>query len=70
MRLRPAVTTDEALEWLKLQATAAWGVEVTPAVEVRLRRTAQAMEAVSHADVPPGIEPQQGVVVARDWSQT
>lgn len=66
MRLRPAVSTDEALAWLKLQAASVWGVEVTPAVEVRLRRTAQAMEAISHADVPPEIEPQSAAVVARD----
>lgn len=57
MRLKPAVSVDEALAWLVRQATSVWGVEPSPDLERALRPTAEAMAAVSAADVPADVEP-------------
>ena len=57
MRLRPAVTTEEALAWLTRAAELTWGVEITPELEQKLRPTAEAMVAVSSVDVPDDVEP-------------
>lgn len=57
MRLKPPVTTEEALEWLKQQAAITWGIEITPDLESRLRPTAEAMANVSRAEVPDRFEP-------------
>ena len=57
MRLKPAVSTAEALEWLKVQAVDTWGVAATPDLETVLKPTAEAMAAISAAEVPEEIEP-------------
>ena len=57
MRLKPAVTADEALEWLTGVAILTWGVEATPELEATLTRAARAMAAVSAVDVPDEIDP-------------
>ena len=57
MRLKPPISVEEALEWLKQQAIATWGIEMTPEVEARLRSAAEAMAGVSRAEIPDDIEP-------------
>ena len=57
MRLKPPVSTEEALTWLKDQAASTWGVEITPELEKMLTPTAEAMAAVSAAAIPEEIEP-------------
>jgi hypothetical protein len=57
MRLKPAVTVEEALTWLKGEAVSTWGVEMTPEVEKMLVPTAEAMAAVSAAIIPDEAEP-------------
>jgi hypothetical protein len=57
MRLKPAVSVDEAANWLATQASVAWGVEITPELIRTLTPMAEAMAAISAADVPPDIEP-------------
>lgn len=57
MLLKPPVSEEAALEWLKAQAAAAYGVEVTPAMEKDLRRLAESMARVSAVDLPVEIEP-------------
>jgi hypothetical protein len=57
MRLKPAVSVDEAVNWLATQASAAWGVEVTPELIKTLTPMAEAMAAISAADVPSDVEP-------------
>ena len=57
MRLKPAVSVDEAVNWLAAQAAADWGVEITPELIKTLMPMAEAMAAISAADVPADIEP-------------
>ena len=57
MRLKPPVTVDEALDWLEKQAVADWGVEPDPELRKTLTATAEAMAAVSTAEVPEDTEP-------------
>ena len=57
MRLKPPVSQETALEWLKQQVTGAWGVEISPELEANLRITAEAMAVISAVDVPEDIEP-------------
>ena len=57
MRLHPAVTVDEALDWLKLQAKLTWDVDVTPEFEASLKPVAEAMAAVSATVLPETVEP-------------
>ena len=52
MRLKPPVTEEQALEWLKAQVVAAWGGEVTPDLENNLRVTARAMARISAVELP------------------
>lgn len=57
MRLHPKVTKDEALTVLTNQAIALWGAEAARAMETQLRSLAEAMAAVSAAEVPEDVEP-------------
>lgn len=57
MRLKPAVSSDDALEYLCRQAAEVWGIAVTQEIRERLRPTADAMAAVSHYEVPDGVDP-------------
>jgi hypothetical protein len=57
MRLKPAVSSDDALEYLSRQAAEVWGITVTDEIRERLRPTADAMAAVSRYEVPDGIDP-------------
>lgn len=56
MRLTPAVTEDEALDWLMGEARARWG-EVSDELGASLRSLAKAMAAVSNASLPEDVEP-------------
>jgi hypothetical protein len=55
--LKPPVTVEEALQWLELQAIVTWGVNPSSELTASLQPIAQAMAAVSSAEVPDDIEP-------------
>ena len=57
MRLKPPVSMEESLEWLKVQAVSTWGVEMSPELDEMLKPMAEAMAAVSAAPIPEEIEP-------------
>ena len=57
MRLYPAVTEKEALEWLTKQAKFEWAVETSPQLEQQLKPLAEAMATVSTIVLPEEIEP-------------
>ena len=57
MRLHPAVTVDEALDWLRIQARLTWGDELTPELDASLKPVAEAMAAVSATVLPETVEP-------------
>jgi hypothetical protein len=56
-RLQPPLSKDEALAWLREQAAAAWGKARLEALENGLRLNAEAMAAVSAAELPDELEP-------------
>ncbi len=60
MRLMPPVTTTEALAMLRANAVIVWGAERAVEIDATLQNIAQAMEVVSHVDVPEDIEPLVG----------
>jgi hypothetical protein len=55
--MRPSVSVEEALAWLRREATETWGIDSTPALDEALLPTAEAMVAVSEAPIPDDIEP-------------
>lgn len=57
MRLYPAVSEEEALEWLLAQAAAVWKLERTPELEKSAQPIAAAMAAVSAVTLPEEVEP-------------
>ena len=57
MRLKPAVSVDEARNWLASQASEDWGVEITPELLKTLTPMAEAMAVISAAEVPTSVEP-------------
>lgn len=57
MLLKPPVSEDAALEWLKARAAEAWGVEITPEIEKNLQATAQSMSRISAIELPEEVEP-------------
>jgi hypothetical protein len=57
MRLKPPVSVEESLAWLKGQAASTWGIDVTPEMDEMLLPMAEAMAAVSAAPIPDEIEP-------------
>ena len=57
MRLKPPVTREAALEWLKTQVVDSWQIEITPEVEKGLKVTAEAMAVISSLDIPEEAEP-------------
>ena len=57
MLLKPAVTEEAALEWLKARVAEDYGVEVTPEIEEKLAVTAEAMARIGAVDLGEEIEP-------------
>jgi hypothetical protein len=57
MRLNPAVTKEEALEWLTMQAKFTWGEERLPDLQENLDAIAEAMAIISAVDLPDDLEP-------------
>ena len=57
MRLYPAVTEEEALEWLQKEALSRWGPELEPQLDSALKTLAQAMAAISAIELPEEVEP-------------
>jgi hypothetical protein len=56
MRLRPPVTKEETLEWLRQEAIRRWGA-LTPELEQSLDSLAEAMVAISALELAPEFEP-------------
>ena len=56
MRLRPAVSEEEAFTWLQQEAVAQWG-DPSPALAQSLRELAKAMAMISAVDLPEDVEP-------------
>jgi hypothetical protein len=57
MLLKPPVSEEAALEWLKARTIEAYGVEITPDIEKNLKKMAQSMAKISAVDLPIEIEP-------------
>ena len=57
MRMHPSVSKDEAREWLLRIAVDALGARRTTELDKLTSSLAEAMEAVSRADLPEHIEP-------------
>lgn len=57
MRLKPAPSSSEALDYLCQQAEQVWRITVTDEIRARLLPTAEAMAAVAAFDVPSGTDP-------------
>lgn len=56
MLLKPPVSEEAALEWLKARAVEAYG-PITPELEKDLRQLAVSMAKISAVDLPVEIEP-------------
>jgi len=57
MRLHPAVTREEAEEWLTTQAKLAWGEEALPELAANIKAIAEAMAIISSIELPDDLEP-------------
>jgi hypothetical protein len=57
MRLHPAVSEKEALDFLKNQAVLLWGKESALELEDALKSLADAMASVSSIKLPDDVEP-------------
>lgn len=57
MRLHPAISEEEALEWLLAQALAVWDLQRTPELEKAAKPLADAMAAISATVLPEEVEP-------------
>lgn len=57
MRLHPAVTKEEATEWLTTQAKASWGEERLPELQENIDAIAEAMAIISAVELPDDLEP-------------
>lgn len=57
MLLYPPLNKDKALAFLTDQATVLWGADVAKDMKVQLETFAEAMAAVSAANVPVEVEP-------------
>lgn len=57
MRLHPAVTKEEATEWLTGQAKASWGEERLPELKENIDAIAEAMAIISAVELPDDLEP-------------
>lgn len=57
MRLHPAVSEQEALEWLLAQASAVWKLQRTPELEKTAQPIAAAMAAMSAVALTEEVEP-------------
>lgn len=57
MRLHPAVTEAEALDWLRARAVETWGKERAGAIDSGLKGLAEAMAALSATPLPDDLEP-------------
>ena len=57
MRLHPAVSEKDALDFLKSQAILLWGEESALEMEDALKSLAAAMAAVSSIKLPDDVEP-------------
>lgn len=57
MLLKPPVSEDAALEWLRACVLETYGIEISPTIEAQLRRTAEAMAKVSSVELGEEVEP-------------
>ena len=66
LRLKPAVSPEEALQYLSLNATLVWGVDHAAKMAPQLKSIADAMAVVSALDIPEDVEPLFGEDGAKD----
>jgi hypothetical protein len=57
MRLHPAVSEQEAYDWLVTQAVAAWGAQYLEGMEAQLRTCAAAMALISATPLSDELDP-------------
>jgi hypothetical protein len=57
MRLHPAVTREEAADWLTRQVAAEYGADRLPEFRDTIERLAEAMAAISAVELPDEVEP-------------
>ena len=66
MRIKPAVSPEEAYRLLTLNAALVWGLEEAAAMDAHLRGIANSMAVVSALNVPDDVEPLFGEDIGRD----
>ncbi|WP_342364113.1 hypothetical protein [Terrarubrum flagellatum] len=66
MRLKPAVSQEEAYRLLALNAAAIWGVQEAALLDDNLKLIADAMATVSALNIPDDVEPLFGQDIAAD----
>ena len=57
MLLKPPVSEEAALEWLKARVRETYGIDITSTIEAQLKRTAEAMARVSAVELGEEVEP-------------
>lgn len=60
MRLKPALSADEAYQLLCASASLAWGAQACSELGATLRPIAEAMAVIGALEIPPGTEPLFG----------
>lgn len=60
MRLKPALSADDAFQLLSATATITWGPAAAAGITTNLRSIADAMAVVGALDIPDGTEPLYG----------
>jgi hypothetical protein len=60
MRLKPALSADEAFQLLSASATLTWGPSAAAGLTTQLRSIAEAMAVVGALDIPEDTEPLFG----------
>ena len=66
MRLKPALTQEDALRILTVSAAATWGPERAEAIRPQLVQAAEAMAIVGAVEVPDETEPLFGEDIGLD----
>ncbi|MEO8540397.1 MAG: hypothetical protein ABI577_11705 [bacterium] len=70
MRLKPALSAEEAFQFLSASAVLTWGAAAASEITTNLRSIAEAMAVVGALDIPDETEPLFGEDPARMWEAT
>ena len=65
MRIKPAVSTEEAYRYLSQNAVMVWGEAAATRMEPQLQSVSSAMAVVSALEIPDEIEPLFGEDIDR-----